>query len=156
MTPSSRLYSHRTRLTVALCACVAALVATAALAGTGRAQPAGQMLVLNAHEQPAIGFEPKGAPKQGDRFGFGDAVTGSDTGTDRGVCTFIGKEAALCTVQVQLSKGTLSAQGMLGPRSHNAQVAVVGGTGAFDGARGTASVTDLSANRSRIVVTLLP
>jgi allene oxide cyclase-like protein len=157
MTPSSsHLSSPRTCLIAALCAGVAALVTAAVLAGAGSAQVAGQTFQLNAHGQPSVGFMPKGAPRQGDRFGFGDTITGSDTGTDRGVCTFIGKAAALCTVQVQLSKGTISAQGLLGQNSHNAPVAVTGGTGAYDGARGTASVTDLPGNRSHIVVTLLP
>jgi len=144
------------RLSRTLLGCAAAVAATAVVAGASSAQPAGQSLVLNAHGQSSVGFEPKGAPAQGDRFGFGDTITGTDSGTDRGVCTFIGGASALCTVQVQLSRGTLSAQGLLGQRSHSAPVAIVGGTGAYDGARGTALVTDLPGNRSRIVVTLLP
>jgi hypothetical protein len=150
------LRSRRPRLTASVGTCVAALAATGVLATAGSAQPAGRTLQLNAHEQPTVGFMPKGAPRQGDRFGFGDTVTGTDTGTDRGVCTFIGSAQALCTIQVVLSRGTLSAQGLLGQQSHDAKVAVIGGTGAYDGARGTAAVTDLPGNRSRILVTLLP
>ena len=41
--------------------------------------------------QKGVGFMPKGAPRQGDRIGFGDTVTGDDTGHDRGVCTVIGR-----------------------------------------------------------------
>jgi hypothetical protein len=107
--------------------------------------------------QNGIGFFPKGRPRQADRFGFGSTVTGDDTGISRGVCTVIGKSGpvALCTLQIQLSKGTLSAQALLPQRSQNTPVAITGGTGAYNGARGTALATDVNQTTTDITVTLL-
>jgi hypothetical protein len=59
----------------------------------------------------------------------------------------------VCNVQVQLSKGTLSVQGIAPQRANNTPMAITGGTGAYDGARGTALVTD-HANSTEITVTL--
>ena len=135
---------------------LAALASAAVLATTGSAQsPGGTVLHLTTHSQKRVGFAFKGRPHQGSRFGFGDKVAGDDTGIDRGVCTFIGN-GALCTIQVQLSRGTLSAQGILPQRAGNTPVAIIGGTGAYNGARGTALVTDTSRTSARIDVTLLP
>ena len=149
--------TRMTRMTrTTLAAGVAALATAGVIATSGSAQaPAGTTLHLVAKSQKGIGFFPKHRPRQGDRIGFGDKVTGDDTGLDRGVCTVIGR-GLLCTIQVQLSKGTLSAQGMLPQRSHNTPVAIVGGTGAYNGARGTAFATDTSATSSTIDVELLP
>jgi hypothetical protein len=147
-----------TRITrSALTAVVAALAAAGVIATSGSAQsPAGTTLHLTSKSQKGVGFTFKGAPRQGSRFGFGDRVAGDDTGIDRGVCTFIGKDAALCTIHVRLSRGTLSAQGLLPQRSNNTPVAITGGTGAYDGARGTALVTDTSRTSAKIDVELLP
>jgi hypothetical protein len=69
-----------------------------------------------------------------------------------------GRLALLCTIQMQLSKGTLRAQGLLPERSHNTPVAITGGTGAYtcNGARGTALATDVSPNRTDITIALRP
>src|SRR5215470_7363436 len=48
-------------------------------------------------------------PRAGDTVGFGDKISGDETGVDRGTCIVIGR-GLLCTVEVQLSKGTLSVQ----------------------------------------------
>jgi hypothetical protein len=45
---------------------------------------------------------------------------------------------------------------MLPQTSHNAPIAVVGGTGAYNGARGTAFATDVSSSKTTLVVDLLP
>ena len=82
----------KTRLSLGLGAGAAAALATAALmAGAGSAQAPPTTLHLVSNAQKSVGFMPKGAPHQGDRLGFGDTVTGDDTGHDRGVCTIIGK-----------------------------------------------------------------
>jgi hypothetical protein len=145
----------KTRLSLGLGAGAAAALATAALmAGAGSAQTPAAALHLVGTPQKGVGFMPKGAPRQGDRFGFGDTVTGDDTGHDRGVCTFM-KGGLLCTIQVQLSKGTLTAQGIVPERSNKTPIAITGGTGAYDGARGTALVTD-GKNQTTVDITLLP
>src|SRR4051812_18615281 len=122
------------RLGLALVVGAVAIATVAILASSGSAQAPSSSLHLVAKSQKRVGFFPKHRPHQGDRFGFGDTLSGDDTGIDRGVCTIVGRQT-LCTVQAQLSKGTLSLQGFVAERSHNAPIAVTGGTGAYDGAR---------------------
>jgi hypothetical protein len=136
-----------------------AAAAVIATAGSAQVAPTPTTLHLTTKEQKTVGFFPKHKPVQGDRFGFGDTVAGDDTGYDRGVCTLIGKNQALCTVSLHLSKGTLSAQDIItniNGRSNKAPFAITGGTGAYDGARGTALVTDTSMTSSDIEITLKP
>jgi hypothetical protein len=147
----------KTRLSVALGTTAAtALAAAALMASAGSAQAPPTTLHLVGTAQKSAGFMPKGAPRPGDRVGFGDRIAGDDTGYDRGVCTVVGKPQILCTLQVQLSKGTLTAQGMLPERANKTPVAITGGTGAYDGARGTALATDHGNGQTDIDITLLP
>ena len=147
--------TRSTRRPVALGAVAAALVTAALVASAGSAQAPPTTLHLVGKPQKNVGFSPKNAPRQGDRFGFGDTVTGDDSGHDQGVCTFM-KGGLLCTVQVQLSKGTLTAQGIVPEHSNKNPIAITGGTGAYDGARGTALVTDVDEDTTTIDVTLRP
>jgi hypothetical protein len=145
-----------TRLTrTTLAAGVAALATAGVIATSGSAQaPAGTTLHL-VSKQTKGGFFPKHGLREGDRFGIVHKVSGDDSGSDRIVCTDIGGKA-LCTIEVQLSKGTLTAQGMVPERAKHSPVAITGGTGAYNGARGTAFATDTSSTRSKIDVELLP
>ena len=146
------------RLFATLTAATAAIATTALLATAGSAQAPAIPLHLVEKTQKGIGFAPTHRPRQGDRLGFGSTISGDAHGTSRTVCTVIGtgRFAALCTIQVQLSNGTLSAQGLVAETSHNAPVAITGGTGAYNGAHGTALVTDVNASTRNITVTLLP
>jgi hypothetical protein len=147
------------RTTLALTAGVACIATAAVLATSGSAQnPMPTSLHLIDKESSSVGFFPHHRPRQGDRLGFGNTVTGDDSGYDRGVCTVIGKGKALCNVEERLSRGTLSAQGFvnLDRPNKNAPFAVTGGTGAYDGARGTALVTDVNDKTTDIQVTLRP
>jgi hypothetical protein len=145
-----------TRLTrSAIAAGAAALAVAGVLATTGAAQsPAGTSLHL-VSKQTKGGFVPKGPFRNGERFGFVQKVSGDQSGSSRDICTAIGNRV-LCTIQVQLSNGTLSAQGVVPQRAHNSPVAITGGTGAYNGARGTAFATDTSATSSKIDIELLP
>jgi hypothetical protein len=136
-----------------LAAGAAALATTAVLATTGAATPKHHTLHFTSKTQAGVGFFPDGAPKQGSQLGFGDMITGSDHGTDRGVCTMIG-DKLLCNIVVSLSKGTLAVQGLVPEHSHNTPLAVVGGTGAYSGARGTARATDVNDTTTKIDVSL--
>ena len=138
---------------LALAAILAALGAIAIQATTGSATPTKKSLHLTATSLKKVGFFPKSKPRQGDRFGFGDSVAGDDTGFDRAVCTIIcGK--SLCNIQVQLSKGTLSLQAFLPQgKATNLPIAILGGTGDYDGAAGTAIVTQVSKKTTDINVT---
>ena len=145
------------RRSIVLSAAAAAIVAAALAAATGTAQSTGATtLHLVSKSQKHVGFPAGRRPHQGDRFGFGDTITGDDTGFDRGVCTLLGSRAGLCTVEVHLSRGTLSVQGLLAEKDKNVPMAITGGTGAYDGARGTAIVNDTDASTTSIDVTLLP
>ena len=159
----------RTLVPIALSASAAAITAAALTATPGSAQaPPGTLHFVDKKQQgvgffaPAIPTKqrkrpgPNGKPRQGDRFGFGDTVTGDDTGFDRAVCTVTGNSQALCTAVVQLSKGTLTAKGFVtlsGP-ANKSPLAITGGTGAYDGARGTALVTDVNQTTTNIEITL--
>jgi hypothetical protein len=152
------------RLPFVLAAATAALGTTAILTSPGSAQTQPTTLHLVAEQQRDIGFQPQHAPRQGDRVGFGSNVSGDDSGYERELCTLIGNvrsrnpavKIGLCMVQIQLSKGTLTAQGLLPRRARDTPLAITGGTGAYDGARGTAIATGVSNNETRIAITLLP
>jgi hypothetical protein len=137
---------------LALVAVLAAIGAAAIQATGGSAQTTPKSLHLVAHSLKKVGFFPKSRPRQGDRFGFGDSISGDDTGFDRGVCTFIGGKS-LCDVQAQLSKGALSLQGIVPGKSQNLPIAILGGTGDYDGATGTAFVTDVNKSTTDISIT---
>jgi hypothetical protein len=147
---SNRPLSLRSML--ALVAILAALGAIAVQATGGSAAPAPKSLHLVATSLKKVGFFPKSKPRQGDRFGFGDSLSGDDTGFDRGVCTFVGGKS-LCTIQAQLSKGTLSLQGFVPGKASNLPIAVIGGTGAYDGAGGTALITNVNKRTTDVSIT---
>jgi hypothetical protein len=153
------LARRHSKLGIGLAAAVASVASAAALAGPGEAQTSGTELHLLATAQKSAGFFPKHRHAvPGDRLGFGDKVTGDDSGITRAVCTIVGGSGSglPCTIWVKLSKGTLAFQGMLPEKAHNAPIAVLGGTGAYNGARGTAYATDVSSSKTNIVVDLLP
>jgi hypothetical protein len=142
-----------TRSLLALVAVLAAVGAIAIQATGGSAQTTGKTLHLVGHNLKNVGFFPKGKPRQGDQFGFGEAISGDDTGFDRGVCTVIGRKN-ICNVEAQLSRGTLALQGFATGKSQNTPIAVLGGTGDYDGAGGTALVTDVNRSTTDITITL--
>jgi hypothetical protein len=146
------------RIPLVLAAGVVALVPVALLATSGSAQsPAPTTLHLIEKDQKTVGFGPNHRPRQGDRFGFGSTVTGDDAGHNRGICTVIGTQG-LCTVQETLSKGTLTAQGLvrLQGKAKNVPFTITGGTGAYNGASGIALVTDVTSSTTDIRITFAP
>jgi len=144
-----------TRITrTSLAAGAAALAVAAVLATTGSAQAPATTTLHLVSKQTKGGFMPRHFT-EGARFGFVDKVSGDDTGSTRIVCTNVGNRA-LCTIQVQLSKGTLSVQGIVPEHSNHTPLAITGGTGAYNGARGTVFATDTSRTSSKIDVELLP
>lgn len=134
-----------------------ALATAAVLAATGTAQT-GQPATLHllTHAQNHVGFLPTHRPRPGDQFGTGQRITGDDTGIGRVLCTDFSEGTTQCTMWLHLAKGDLTAQGTLTERDRNTPVAITGGTGAYNGARGTAYVTDISQTSSRVTIQLLP
>jgi hypothetical protein len=70
------------------------------------------------------------------------------------VYTVIGKEA-ICDIQMNLSQGRLSAQGLVPNETDHTPIPLTGGTGAYDGARGTIVSTQISATKVQFTVTLM-
>lgn len=143
---------------VALIATVAAVATTAVLATSGSAQTQPTTLHVVSTPERGASFFPKGAPGPGDRLGFASKISGDDTGYSKAICTVLGKKGQgdlPCTMWVHVSRGTLELQGMLPDRAHNTPIAVTGGTGAYNGARGTALVTDISKTKTSVEITLL-
>ena len=65
--------------------------------------------------------------------------------------------AALCVIVAHLSEGTLTAEGLLpAGGTKKTPLAITAGTGAYDGARGTALTTDISSTSTDIQITLRP
>ena len=151
---STRL-AHRPRLAVALAAGAVAAAAAAVIASAGSAKGTPTTLNLVGTIQTNIGFAPDHQPRQGDRFGGGSEITGDDTGVQRSVCSLIGKRA-LCNAQLNLSRGRLSAQGLVPDETDHTPIPITGGTGAYDGASGTAFATQLSRTKTRFDVRLAP
>ena len=85
------------RLSLALLVGAAAIATVAILASSGSAQSPPTTLHLVEKSQNKVGFFPRHRPHQGDRFGFGDKLSGDDTGLDRGLCTVIGGKS-LCAL----------------------------------------------------------
>jgi hypothetical protein len=142
----------------AVLASVAAIATIAVVASAGSAQsPSGTTLNLVSKSVNNIGFGPNHAPRPGDRIGFGSTYSGDQPGYDRGICTFVTKHQALCTVLVKLANGMISAQGFAtDAKQVNNIYVITGGTGAYNGARGTATVNDVNATTTNIKVELLP
>jgi hypothetical protein len=145
---------HRLRLPATVVAACGAVVVLAVIARGGAAKGTPTTLHLVGTIEPNIGFAPDHPPRQGDRFGGGSRITGTDTGRQRSVCTLIGRRA-LCNVQLNLSRGRLSAQGLVPNETDHTPIPITGGTGAYAGARGTAFATRLGPTRTRFDVRLI-
>ncbi|MDX6541780.1 MAG: hypothetical protein QOI71_3390 [Gaiellales bacterium] len=85
---------------------------------------------------------------------FTDRLTegGAPAGQDRGVCTFVSKRVADCRITVTLADGVLVLRGRLGPSKALARLTIVGGTGAYRGTKGTATVRD--QGQKKVLLTL--
>ena len=91
-----------------------------------------------------------------DPVGRHSNVIGDDTGVSRAICTILGGSGGMpCTIWVKLGHGILTQQGLTPERAHDAPIAITGGTGAYDGARGTALVTDTSNGKTSITISLV-
>lgn len=145
------------KIPVVLATSLAALATAAVLVTPGAAQTGhATTLHLLTHSQKHVGFVPAHRPRPGDQFGAGERVSGDDTGIGRVLCTDFSEGIAPCTIWLRLSRGNLTAQGLLTEQDRGTPVAITGGTGVYNGARGTAYITDTSPTSSRVTIQLLP
>ena len=70
------------------------------------------------------------------------------------MCTAIGKRA-LCNIHMDLSQGRLSAQGLVPNETYHTPIPLTGGTGAYNGARGTIISTQETPTKVQFTVTLM-
>lgn len=144
---------------------LAASVAAASLAGGAGASTvvaSSTVATLHLYERPGPSSFVNNGP-QGKRPGRGDIVIyanrvfdrhGTQVGTDHGVCTVISTRLSECDATVVLPKGEIVTHGLQGPGRRGFDVAVIGGTGAYAGARGTMSTHPIKDGGSTILISL--
>ena len=102
------------------------------------------------------------APK-GKKAGRGDVVlyanpvfdrTGTQVGTDHGVCIVLVPGQSQCDSTLALPKGQIVTHGLQGAKS-GFDLAVIGGTGAYSGARGTMTMRPIKDGGSTLLISLL-
>lgn len=79
---------------------------------------------------------------------------GTRVGTDQGICTMINATQSQCDATLALPKGQLVTHGLQGGKAAF-EVAVVGGTGAYAGAKGTLTSHPFKDGGATILISLL-
>lgn len=138
----------------------ASAAAVLALAGVGvavaSAQSSSQPRVIRFTASQTGGFFPHGHPHAGSVFGSTQRIAGDDgsKGTAVVLCTFITNDKRFCRLELVLSNGLITLEGVAHNVNRNAPLVVNGGTGAYSVARGSASVNDVSQRTTDVTVTL--
>jgi hypothetical protein len=124
---------------------------------TGGAKPAPRARTIHLTLVQTAGFNSSGAPPPGFVHAFTDKITGDNgiTGHDIGLCTLITSTELLCHSQVVLTTGQLAFQGILHQDDHNTPGTITGCTGAYNGARGTARITDINPTTAKVTINLI-
>lgn len=143
----------------------AATVAAAALvSGVGASSSAAASGVssLRFYERPGKTSIVDNAPK-GPKAGRGDLVLyanpvfdrhGTQIGTDHGVCTMLSATQSMCEATIVLPRGQIVTHGLQTART-NYEVAVIGGTDSYSGARGTMTARPIKDGGATILISLL-
>lgn len=79
---------------------------------------------------------------------------GTRVGTDTGVCTVLNAKQSMCETTLLLPKGQIVTHG-LQIAKQSFELAVIGGTGAYAGARGTMVARPIKDGGATILITLL-
>jgi len=154
------------RLKIAIPPVVAAGGCALILAVSGDAQaPAGTTIELKEIEGPSTNIDnaPKKKFSQGDSFVFKNKLqtpSGEAAGTDGGTCVAFDASkkggAVTCNVSLLLHDGTISVAGPIKfTQGRNFDAAVVGGTGAYEGANGSMHVVE-HRDSADLTVHMLP
>jgi hypothetical protein len=147
------------RLLVLATAATAVVAGAAIVTTSGSAQSTAGPRTITFAATSTGGFEPTGKHHQGETSGFSDRLRSTDgtvAGRDVGVCTLhdLERRESFCLVQMLLSNGQLSFQGVLREDVRSYVFVVTGGAGAYRGADGEARVTPLNDTKTRIIVNL--
>ena len=126
---------------------VVVVVATAN-GGTGPAQIRITDVLTSYVRVPAANGGPSGSMEIVKQRLYNAARSQSSIGSASLVCTFLDARARNCNGTYVLPKGTLVVAGAISSRLLY-EVAIVGGTGLFDNARGTLTVTSTSLRPRR-------
>jgi hypothetical protein len=149
---------HLSRTQLALGAVVAlSLGAVGVLSATGTAQPPVGPRTLHFVALEGGGFESKGPFGNGSVVGFRGRLKGDHgtTGRHVGICTItdLRRKESFCHVVLVLPNGRLLLDFLHRESAKSHDIAVVGGTGTYAGARGSAVAKE--GRRSDITVSLL-
>jgi hypothetical protein len=141
-----------------------AVLGIAATGATAASTPA-TLKLLSVQTQ--FSLSPQGAPKIGSRLIFVNALynrapqfgkpAGALVGSGEGVCTIVSHTHAQCTLTAQLPNGELAVMGAFILKRNGLThtiYAIVGGTGAYANARGSAASRDVSQTKTQLDVVL--
>jgi hypothetical protein len=157
---------RKTTLTLAGVTAAAAVISGAglAVAGTAPAPAHGQVITLKATQAslaciPVPGQKMTGKEVPGDQCVFSEKLTrnGTPYGHDAVHCTVVTVNDLICMAAWMLPDGQITAAGDGGATTGTRKaIPVIGGTGAYDGARGDVVITNTSGSTSTVVIHLLP
>ncbi|MEA2471692.1 MAG: Dirigent-like protein [Thermoleophilaceae bacterium] len=159
---------RRNHLTLGAALAAVATASTLAIATTGSAKSGGTTLSFVAHFGGPTNFVDNPPKTRGLNPGPGDLLTATSTVFDSSGKTRVGRTSELCigtvkqpfTMQCDISlllhNGTLVIAGAINPPKHPWSAPVVGGTGAYAGARGTVRDTAVGGHNERLTITLAP
>jgi hypothetical protein len=143
-------------LTLATAAAAAAAAVT--VAASPGAKPVAGPQALHLVDKQITESGPKGRPGPGSMIVFSGKETGDDSGRSYVHCTLIDSRHGLCLGRFNLSRGTISVETVVplegGPKRFSLDI--TGGTGAYNGARGTATFTDIGKDKTEEIFTLEP
>jgi hypothetical protein len=101
-------------------------------------------------------------PSLGDAFVFRSDLRreGETIGHDGGTCTVVSVEEGpvpefQCVATLWFDEGQITAQGLVQFTEEAVEVAITGGTGAYEGAAGHVTVVPRTERRSRLIISLL-
>lgn len=146
---------------IALAATVVAipLVVAGALSASGSAQSSPQGRTVHVIATSGANFESSGRFGNGSIVGFRDRLTldNATRGRSVGVCTIVDvkRKEALCHVRLVLADGEIALELLNRETAATQRAAVVGGTGAYAAARGSAIAKNAAKNKTDITVTLI-
>jgi hypothetical protein len=159
---------RRNHIALGAALAAAATASTLAITTTGQADPAGTTVSFVAHFGGPTNFVDNPPKAHGLNPGPGDLLTARSAVFDDSGKTRLGHTSELCIgtvkkpflmqcdISLLLHNGTIAISGAINPPKHPWTAAVVGGTGAYAGARGTVRDTAIGGHNERLTVNLVP